>query len=385
MKARSRNRDALVAALGARFAELTTDEWMARLRGVVPAAPVQSMERALDTDRLRAAGHAGRVRPSDARPGALGRRAALPVRLRARLSTRARAWARTRTRCSPSSGTTPRRSMPFGRAARSVPSDDAEPQGEAADERSRAVMRRTSRAATGLALASLLASTPVGAVDDYGPEADVGPVDGGAPSTPSIAAPSPTAATAETSIALVRIEDPLFGIASVDPGGMAGPRRRHPCTRHAPERPGAHRIAVSTGDGGGPVAAAPAAACARRGPGGHRRAHDVGIRLGSLRVRDGRREHPGRCRVGDVRDGWLELSGPSPGGARRGPRCCATRSSCPPSTRFEVLAPEPTPDPATLGYQVEEVTFPGGSDGVDAGRHADPAQRARVRIRSSCS
>jgi crotonobetainyl-CoA:carnitine CoA-transferase CaiB-like acyl-CoA transferase len=54
MASRSRNRDALVGALGARFAELTTDEWMTRLRGVVPAAPVQSMERALETDRLRA-------------------------------------------------------------------------------------------------------------------------------------------------------------------------------------------------------------------------------------------------------------------------------------------------------------------------------------------
>ena len=31
---------------------------------------------------------------------------------------------------------------------------------------------------------------------------------------------------------------------------------------------------------------------------------------------------------------------------------------------FDVLAPEPTPDPATLGYRVEEVAFPGGSDGV---------------------
>jgi pimeloyl-ACP methyl ester carboxylesterase len=32
---------------------------------------------------------------------------------------------------------------------------------------------------------------------------------------------------------------------------------------------------------------------------------------------------------------------------------------------FDVLAPEPTPDPATLGYAVEEVTFPGGSTDVE--------------------
>jgi len=31
---------------------------------------------------------------------------------------------------------------------------------------------------------------------------------------------------------------------------------------------------------------------------------------------------------------------------------------------FDVLAPEPTPDPATLGYAVEEVTFPGGSPDI---------------------
>jgi hypothetical protein len=31
---------------------------------------------------------------------------------------------------------------------------------------------------------------------------------------------------------------------------------------------------------------------------------------------------------------------------------------------FEVLAPEPTPDPATLGYAVEEVGFPGGSEDI---------------------
>jgi len=32
---------------------------------------------------------------------------------------------------------------------------------------------------------------------------------------------------------------------------------------------------------------------------------------------------------------------------------------------FEALEPEPTPDPATLGYDVEEVAFAGGAEGVD--------------------
>jgi crotonobetainyl-CoA:carnitine CoA-transferase CaiB-like acyl-CoA transferase len=52
MAARSRNRDALVDVLGRRFAELTTEAWMTRLRGVVPAAPVRSLEEALDDRRL---------------------------------------------------------------------------------------------------------------------------------------------------------------------------------------------------------------------------------------------------------------------------------------------------------------------------------------------
>jgi crotonobetainyl-CoA:carnitine CoA-transferase CaiB-like acyl-CoA transferase len=52
MAARARHREALVAALDARFAERTTDVWMERLRGIVPAAPVRSLEEALDPARL---------------------------------------------------------------------------------------------------------------------------------------------------------------------------------------------------------------------------------------------------------------------------------------------------------------------------------------------
>ena len=42
---------------------------------------------------------------------------------------------------------------------------------------------------------------------------------------------------------------------------------------------------------------------------------------------------------------------------------------------FDVLAPEPTPDPATLGYAVEEVIVRGWQRGHPAGRHADAAAR----------
>jgi crotonobetainyl-CoA:carnitine CoA-transferase CaiB-like acyl-CoA transferase len=54
MRARSEHRGELQDVLAARFAEHTTEEWMARLHGVVPVAPVRSMEEALDLDALRA-------------------------------------------------------------------------------------------------------------------------------------------------------------------------------------------------------------------------------------------------------------------------------------------------------------------------------------------
>jgi crotonobetainyl-CoA:carnitine CoA-transferase CaiB-like acyl-CoA transferase len=53
MRARSEHREALLPILAARFAEDPTETWMQRLRGVVPAAPVQSMEGALDLDELQ--------------------------------------------------------------------------------------------------------------------------------------------------------------------------------------------------------------------------------------------------------------------------------------------------------------------------------------------
>ena len=50
--ARGRHREEVLERLGARFAELTTREWLELLRGVVPIAPVRSMAEALDVDEL---------------------------------------------------------------------------------------------------------------------------------------------------------------------------------------------------------------------------------------------------------------------------------------------------------------------------------------------
>ncbi len=49
---RGRHRDALLAILSARFAERTTETWLAALRGHIPIAPVRSLEEALDTEEL---------------------------------------------------------------------------------------------------------------------------------------------------------------------------------------------------------------------------------------------------------------------------------------------------------------------------------------------
>ena len=54
--ARGEHRDELVDAAGRPFAERTTAEWMEELRGVVPIAPVRSLEEALDRDELAGAG-----------------------------------------------------------------------------------------------------------------------------------------------------------------------------------------------------------------------------------------------------------------------------------------------------------------------------------------
>ena len=48
------HKDALLPVLAARFAELTTGEWLARLRGRVPCAPVNTVAQALDDAQVRA-------------------------------------------------------------------------------------------------------------------------------------------------------------------------------------------------------------------------------------------------------------------------------------------------------------------------------------------
>ena len=148
------------------------------------------------------------------------------------------------------------------------------------------------------------------------------------------------------------------------PRGLAGAGWRCVRARHAARGHDGPRHPVGTGDAG-PALASPAAA-----------------------VRPGRRSprSPGRCRPSastgrstgstwrSARPSWRS-SWPSQRTAHR-----RTSSSCsrPPTSSsplreqvfvpaveaFEVLAPEPTPDPATLGYAVEQVTFPGGSEGV---------------------
>jgi crotonobetainyl-CoA:carnitine CoA-transferase CaiB-like acyl-CoA transferase len=49
---RNTHREELLAVLGSRFASASTAEWLTRLRGVVPIAPVRSLEEALDREEL---------------------------------------------------------------------------------------------------------------------------------------------------------------------------------------------------------------------------------------------------------------------------------------------------------------------------------------------
>jgi crotonobetainyl-CoA:carnitine CoA-transferase CaiB-like acyl-CoA transferase len=50
------HKDALLPILEARFAERTTDDWLARLRGRVPCAPVNTLAQALEDEQVRARG-----------------------------------------------------------------------------------------------------------------------------------------------------------------------------------------------------------------------------------------------------------------------------------------------------------------------------------------
>jgi crotonobetainyl-CoA:carnitine CoA-transferase CaiB-like acyl-CoA transferase len=54
--ARARHRAALTEALDPTFRTRTTDEWLAKLNGLLPAAPVYRLDQALDSDFARASG-----------------------------------------------------------------------------------------------------------------------------------------------------------------------------------------------------------------------------------------------------------------------------------------------------------------------------------------
>ena len=68
----------LLLTLSSRFRERTTDEWLDRLRGHVPCAPVRDLPGALDAEGLAERGHARVLRPLPARPG---RSVGLPLRV----------------------------------------------------------------------------------------------------------------------------------------------------------------------------------------------------------------------------------------------------------------------------------------------------------------
>jgi crotonobetainyl-CoA:carnitine CoA-transferase CaiB-like acyl-CoA transferase len=51
-EARGLNREALLTRLSERFAERTTADWLAALRGRIPIAPVRSLQEALDPEEL---------------------------------------------------------------------------------------------------------------------------------------------------------------------------------------------------------------------------------------------------------------------------------------------------------------------------------------------
>jgi crotonobetainyl-CoA:carnitine CoA-transferase CaiB-like acyl-CoA transferase len=76
--ARRANRDETLAILERRFATRTTAEWLERLTGVVPIAPVRSLEQALDPEELR-----GREMLAEYEHPALGtvRSVGLPLRV----------------------------------------------------------------------------------------------------------------------------------------------------------------------------------------------------------------------------------------------------------------------------------------------------------------
>jgi uncharacterized protein len=216
------------------------------------------------------------------------------------------------------------------------------------------VRRRPTVLLIGLALASLTLPLDVLAVDDYGSEATTSP----APS--STAGPTPMIAA----IPLERVEDELFGIASVVPESWQ------------PQGQGIHARGTPPGD---PtliaLQAVPAASDAlwdllvpqlalteRPEPVGERRtehldwtlyAFESGALGIDLDIDLAVAEEEGRTYV-------VLLQSPAGEG-----ESLHESVFLPAVDAYERLEPKPTPDPATLGYAVQEVTFPGGSEDVE--------------------
>ena len=87
------------------------------------------------------------------------------------------------------------------------------------------------------------------------------------------------------------------------------------------------------------------------------------LRLDALPLRRAARRDGHRCRVGRGAGGGtthllLLQSDPAEFDVLR------EQVLMPAIDAFAVLEPEPTPDPSTFDYQIEEVTFPGGAEGV---------------------
>ena len=93
------------SALGTRFAELTTAQWLDLLRGVVPIAPVRSLSQALDVDELQERGHARRI-PGRSRSGACG-----PWACRCTSRGSRRVSGRSRAGCGPGAPSSPSSAM----------------------------------------------------------------------------------------------------------------------------------------------------------------------------------------------------------------------------------------------------------------------------------
>ena len=193
-------------------------------------------------------------------------------------------------------------------------------------------------------------------------------------------AASTVAAQDGSSAGLRPVEDPLFGRLLGRAAGLAGPWAAATYARGTPPEDMA-LIAIQSAQAT-PDQLWPAPAAAVRA---------------STQVPEVDRDHGGRALRLDAlpvqRDRWASRRSPWSWRWRRtdGPRTsscssrtprsspsCANRCSSPAVEAFAVLAPEPTPDPATLGYARRGGELSGRQPGRGAGRHADRATGPRA-------